>query len=87
MLARVGRKEEGFGTEGTEDRNAASEKPVATNCNWSGEKRLEVADSKRGLRRGTPHPRCFVKRVCKLLKTKDRDRKKSAKRIKESANL
>jgi hypothetical protein len=36
---------------------------------------------------GYPHPGCFAKRVCKLLKTKDGSRKKSAKRVKESANL
>src|SRR5260370_603924 len=37
--------------------------------------------------KGYLHPRCFEKRVCKLLKTNNGSRKKSAKRVKESANL
>jgi hypothetical protein len=36
---------------------------------------------------GYPHPGCFAKRVRKLLKTNDGRRKKSAKRVEESANL
>jgi hypothetical protein len=35
--------------------------------------------------RGTPHPGCFAKRVCKLLKTKNGTSKKRAKRAKERA--
>ena len=33
-----------------------------------------------------PHPRCFAKRVRKLLKIKDADAKKSAKREQEAAS-
>lgn len=35
--------------------------------------------------RGTPHPPCFAKRVCKLLKTNNTTLKKRAKRPKERA--
>jgi len=38
-------------------------------------------------RRGTPHPRCFAKRVRKLLKTNEANVEKSAKREKESARV
>jgi hypothetical protein len=43
------------------------------------------ADGCRVVALGIPHPRYFGKRVWKLLKTKDGNRKKSAKREKESA--
>ena len=33
--------------------------------------------------KGYPHPGCFAKRGCKLLKRKDRSCKKSAKRLQE----
>jgi hypothetical protein len=35
---------------------------------------------------GIPHPRCFGKRGCKVLKTKDRDAKKRGKRVQEAAS-
>jgi hypothetical protein len=37
--------------------------------------------------KGYPHPGCFGKRGCKLLKTKDRSYKKSAKRLQEIEGL
>ena len=44
------------------------------------EKSVYVADSKRWLVGGIPHPRYFRKRGCKLLKTNDGSVKKRAKR-------
>jgi hypothetical protein len=36
--------------------------------------------------KGYPHPGCFVKRGCKLLKIKDGSRKKKAKRLQATDN-
>jgi hypothetical protein len=37
--------------------------------------------------RGVPHPRCFAKRVGKLLKTNDGSCKKRGKRVQEAASF
>ena len=48
-----------------------------------GRKSLEIADSKREVCRGIPHPGYFAKRGCKLLKTKVTRCKNRAKRLQE----
>ncbi len=45
--------------------------------------RFEVGCSRMDGSGKAPHPGCFVKRGCKLLKTKDGSRKKRAKRLQE----
>ena len=52
-------------------------------ANSRGRKSLEIADSKREVCRGIPHPGYFAKRGCKLLKTKVTRCKKRAKRLQE----
>ena len=49
-------------------------------------KSLYVADSKRWLREGIPHPRYFRERGCKLLKTKKECCKERPKRLQEYGN-
>ena len=64
---------------------------VPAGSNWfanrAQRKSLEVVDSTRGIARVYPYPGCFAKRGCKLLKTNDGSYEKSAKRVKESANV
>ena len=52
-------------------------------ANSLGKRSLEIADSKREVCRGIPHPGYFAKRGCKLLKTKVTRCKKRAKRLQE----